>query len=249
MAWDTHARRRIDLVGRKDDGDKVIAHEFDFSVKNQVRLDGLLLQWPPAGGMTASIALCKACCSWSNGSLSPRHTDNCACFPADGPAHDSIWLQAGSESVMLIADCTGSSCHVMLVPGALTRPGELNGPVLPYPTTAGGVQPQWCEGDRHPCQPLQHLGPCGIQAGLARPLIHILRCESHQHQGCIAAPQNHLVVKCDKLAVCMLLSNDRSVTASTHQSVKGRRLSCTRGTIRRGGLPQSLCQGACYHRG
>lgn len=23
MAWDTHARRRIDLVGRKDDGDKV----------------------------------------------------------------------------------------------------------------------------------------------------------------------------------------------------------------------------------
>lgn len=37
MAWDTHARRRIDLVGRKDDGDKVIAHEFDFSIKNQVR--------------------------------------------------------------------------------------------------------------------------------------------------------------------------------------------------------------------
>ncbi len=36
MAWDTHARRRIDLVGRKDDGDKVIAHEFDFDVKNQV---------------------------------------------------------------------------------------------------------------------------------------------------------------------------------------------------------------------
>jgi hypothetical protein len=37
MAWDTHARRRIDLVGRKDDGDKVIAHEFDFAIKNQVR--------------------------------------------------------------------------------------------------------------------------------------------------------------------------------------------------------------------
>lgn len=37
MAWDTHARRRIDLVGRRDDGDKVIAHEFDFAVKNQVR--------------------------------------------------------------------------------------------------------------------------------------------------------------------------------------------------------------------
>ncbi|WIA34413.1 hypothetical protein OEZ86_012748 [Tetradesmus obliquus] len=36
MAWDTHARRRIDLVGRKDDGDKVIAHEFDYRVKNQV---------------------------------------------------------------------------------------------------------------------------------------------------------------------------------------------------------------------
>lgn len=44
MAWDTHARRRIDLVGRKDDGDKVIAHEFDFSVKNQVHHDRLQLQ-------------------------------------------------------------------------------------------------------------------------------------------------------------------------------------------------------------
>lgn len=36
MAWDTHARRRIDLVGRTDDGDKVVVHEFNFTVKNQV---------------------------------------------------------------------------------------------------------------------------------------------------------------------------------------------------------------------
>lgn len=36
MAWDTAARRHIDLVGRKDDGDKVIAREFDFSKVNQV---------------------------------------------------------------------------------------------------------------------------------------------------------------------------------------------------------------------
>lgn len=36
MAWDTFSRRRIDLVGRKDDGDQVIAHEFDFSVPNQL---------------------------------------------------------------------------------------------------------------------------------------------------------------------------------------------------------------------
>ena len=36
MAWDTFSRRRIDLIGRKDDGDQVIAHEFDFSVPNQV---------------------------------------------------------------------------------------------------------------------------------------------------------------------------------------------------------------------
>ncbi|DBA94973.1 TPA: hypothetical protein ACH3X1_002498 [Trebouxia sp. C0004] len=36
MAWDTLSRRRIDLVGRHDDGDKVIAHEFDFSVPNQL---------------------------------------------------------------------------------------------------------------------------------------------------------------------------------------------------------------------
>lgn len=37
MAWDTHARRKIDLVGRKDAGDRLITHEFDHSVKNQVR--------------------------------------------------------------------------------------------------------------------------------------------------------------------------------------------------------------------
>ena len=36
MAWDTFSRRRIDLVGREDDGDKVIAHEFDFSIPDQL---------------------------------------------------------------------------------------------------------------------------------------------------------------------------------------------------------------------
>lgn len=36
MAWDTFSRRRIDLVGRTDDGDQVIAHEFDFSVPDQL---------------------------------------------------------------------------------------------------------------------------------------------------------------------------------------------------------------------
>ena len=36
MAWDTFSRRRIDLVGRKDDGDQVIAHEFDYSLPNQL---------------------------------------------------------------------------------------------------------------------------------------------------------------------------------------------------------------------
>ncbi|KAK9811899.1 hypothetical protein WJX72_012114 [[Myrmecia] bisecta] len=36
LAWDTHSRRKIDLVGRIDKGDKVIAHEFDYSVENQV---------------------------------------------------------------------------------------------------------------------------------------------------------------------------------------------------------------------
>jgi len=36
MAWDTFSRRRIDLVGRQDDGDRVIAHEFDFSIPNQL---------------------------------------------------------------------------------------------------------------------------------------------------------------------------------------------------------------------
>ncbi len=36
LAWDTFARRRVDLIGRKDRGDEIIAHEFDFSIKNQV---------------------------------------------------------------------------------------------------------------------------------------------------------------------------------------------------------------------
>lgn len=36
MAWDTAARRHIDLVGRTDDGDKVVAHEFDWSLEKQV---------------------------------------------------------------------------------------------------------------------------------------------------------------------------------------------------------------------
>ncbi len=45
LAWDTFARRRIDLVGRKDDGDKVIAHEFDFSKVRQVRLSALQPWW------------------------------------------------------------------------------------------------------------------------------------------------------------------------------------------------------------
>jgi hypothetical protein len=40
LAWDTFARRRIDLVGRTDDGDQVIAHEFDFLVENQARSRG-----------------------------------------------------------------------------------------------------------------------------------------------------------------------------------------------------------------
>lgn len=36
MAWDTFSRRRIDLVGREDDGDQVIAHEFPFSIPDQL---------------------------------------------------------------------------------------------------------------------------------------------------------------------------------------------------------------------
>ncbi|CAL8465140.1 g4675 [Coccomyxa elongata] len=36
LAWDTFARRRVDMIGRKDHGDEVIVHEFDYSVENQV---------------------------------------------------------------------------------------------------------------------------------------------------------------------------------------------------------------------
>ena len=38
MAWDTFARKRVDMIGRKDHGDEVVAHEFDFSIKKQVWL-------------------------------------------------------------------------------------------------------------------------------------------------------------------------------------------------------------------
>ena len=47
LAWDTYSRRRIDMVERKDHGDEVIAHEFDYSVKNQARNVGGK-GWPPA---------------------------------------------------------------------------------------------------------------------------------------------------------------------------------------------------------
>ena len=36
MAWDTASRRKIDLIGREDDGDQVVAHEFDYSIRNQL---------------------------------------------------------------------------------------------------------------------------------------------------------------------------------------------------------------------
>ena len=36
LAWDTFARRRVDMIGRKDKGDTVIAHEFDYKIEKQV---------------------------------------------------------------------------------------------------------------------------------------------------------------------------------------------------------------------
>jgi len=36
LAWDTFARRRVDMIGRKDKGDTVIAHEFDYRIEKQV---------------------------------------------------------------------------------------------------------------------------------------------------------------------------------------------------------------------
>jgi len=37
LAWDTFARRRVDMIGRKDKGDTVIAHEFDYRIEKQVK--------------------------------------------------------------------------------------------------------------------------------------------------------------------------------------------------------------------
>ena len=39
LAWDTHARHRIDMIDRKDRGDQVVVHEFDHSVKKQIIYD------------------------------------------------------------------------------------------------------------------------------------------------------------------------------------------------------------------
>jgi hypothetical protein len=36
LAWDTFARKRIDMVGRKDRGDELIAHEFNATIVNNV---------------------------------------------------------------------------------------------------------------------------------------------------------------------------------------------------------------------
>ena len=36
LNWDTVSRRRIDLIGRKDRGDQVVVHEFDFAKERQV---------------------------------------------------------------------------------------------------------------------------------------------------------------------------------------------------------------------
>ncbi|KIY95387.1 ribonuclease Z [Monoraphidium neglectum] len=56
MAWDTAARRHIDLVGRKDDGDKVIAREFDFSKVNQVvyKRNGVTIRSTPVSHYNTS---------------------------------------------------------------------------------------------------------------------------------------------------------------------------------------------------
>ena len=49
LAWDTFARRRVDMIGRKDHGDEVIVHEFDYSVEKQVCITlialPLVLSW------------------------------------------------------------------------------------------------------------------------------------------------------------------------------------------------------------
>jgi hypothetical protein len=62
LAWDTAARRRIDLVGRRDDGDKVVAHEFDHRVVNQVGAAGLCTrESSPVCDMPVWVRPCSVC--------------------------------------------------------------------------------------------------------------------------------------------------------------------------------------------
>ena len=72
LAWDTFARHRVDMIGRKDHGDRVIAHEFDYSIKQQVCL--LWLRPPPASTWCARLSL-QPCIAV----MLHQHT---ACMPA-----------------------------------------------------------------------------------------------------------------------------------------------------------------------
>ena len=70
LAWDTFARQRVDMIGRKDHGDRVIAHEFDYSIKQQV---GSAAPFAMPGAQPETVS------PQESGSVSPRTLfDRCA---------------------------------------------------------------------------------------------------------------------------------------------------------------------------
>lgn len=61
LNWDTVSRRRIDLIGRKDRGDQVVVHEFDFSKTDQVVYDHKVHSATCSSMLEAPFSTCHCC--------------------------------------------------------------------------------------------------------------------------------------------------------------------------------------------
>jgi len=110
-SWDTVSRRRIDLIGRKDRGDQVEVHEFDFSKRNQVIYDrkvglGLGGVGPP-GTADLSAWRPQTVRSVSQG-REYLHTCLCAAEPADTQVVRSQWSPRAAFSSL----CSGRARHL-----------------------------------------------------------------------------------------------------------------------------------------
>lgn len=121
-------------MGRTDDGDKVVAHEFNHTIPGQVRV---------------RLIQCERLSRWHLQCRSPE-------------ARRKLLRMAVSSSQV---ETASTLCL----------------------RTAGGLQPQWCHHNLHPCAALQDTRPCGLQAGLGGTVCDIFRCVLHMGSlgGCL----------------------------------------------------------------